>query len=181
MVKHHSSLELSRLILCSVHRCEYILYRGVYRTAYARVSRGTITDTELQIGQFTLPRHGAGVVNETRDARYLRVHKEKLPAHHVGLFNVFFSLETKLRRFVRHSGSLWRTMEMKTKVESMAISIMYSERYVSSLSLFLASSRSDFICGLATVLQLAGRRCIVKCYCIRRLYDTSQCKTELVW
>lgn len=64
-------------------RCEYILYRGVYRTAYARVSRGTITDTELQIGQFTLPKHGVGVTNETSPARYLRAFREELPEHHV--------------------------------------------------------------------------------------------------
>ncbi|RDB31055.1 Protein cwh43 [Hypsizygus marmoreus] len=62
--------------------CEYILYRGLYRTAYARLSRGTITDTEMQIGQFTLPKHGVGVTNETRTARYLRSFKEKLPQHH---------------------------------------------------------------------------------------------------
>ena len=29
--------------------CEYILYRGLKRTGYARVSRSTITDTELQV------------------------------------------------------------------------------------------------------------------------------------
>ena len=29
--------------------CEYILYRGIKRTSYARVSRSTITDTELQV------------------------------------------------------------------------------------------------------------------------------------
>ena len=29
--------------------CEYILYKGLRRTGYARVSRGTITDTELQV------------------------------------------------------------------------------------------------------------------------------------
>ncbi|KAF7196194.1 Protein CWH43 [Pseudocercospora fuligena] len=32
--------------------CEYILYKGMKRTGYARVSRSTITDTELQIGKF---------------------------------------------------------------------------------------------------------------------------------
>ncbi|CCK73481.1 Cwh43p NDAI_0G04980 [Naumovozyma dairenensis CBS 421] len=32
--------------------CEYILYKGLRRTGYARVSRGTITDTELQVGKF---------------------------------------------------------------------------------------------------------------------------------
>lgn len=29
--------------------CEYILYKGLRKTGYARISRGTITDTELQV------------------------------------------------------------------------------------------------------------------------------------
>ncbi|EKM57828.1 uncharacterized protein PHACADRAFT_171045 [Phanerochaete carnosa HHB-10118-sp] len=62
--------------------CEYIFYRGLYRTSYARVSRSTITDTELQIGQFQLPKHGVRVTNETMEARYLRAWKEELPAEH---------------------------------------------------------------------------------------------------
>ncbi|EMD33459.1 hypothetical protein CERSUDRAFT_160367 [Gelatoporia subvermispora B] len=62
--------------------CQYIMYRGLYRTAYARVSRSTITDTELQIGQFVIPRHGVGVTNETEPARYLRAWKEELPEDH---------------------------------------------------------------------------------------------------
>ena len=32
--------------------CEYILYKGIKRSGYARVSRSTITDTELQVGKF---------------------------------------------------------------------------------------------------------------------------------
>lgn len=32
--------------------CEYILYKNIRRTGYARVSRGSITDTELQVGKF---------------------------------------------------------------------------------------------------------------------------------
>jgi endonuclease/exonuclease/phosphatase family metal-dependent hydrolase len=32
--------------------CEYILFKGLKRTGYARVSRSTITDTELQVGKF---------------------------------------------------------------------------------------------------------------------------------
>ena len=32
--------------------CEYILYKGIRRTGYARVSRGSITDTELQVRSF---------------------------------------------------------------------------------------------------------------------------------
>jgi len=34
--------------------CEYILYKGLKRTGYARVSRSTITDTELQVGKFVV-------------------------------------------------------------------------------------------------------------------------------
>jgi len=34
--------------------CEYILYKGLKRTGYARVSRSTITDTELQVGKFLI-------------------------------------------------------------------------------------------------------------------------------
>ncbi|KAF9565170.1 hypothetical protein CPC08DRAFT_704709 [Agrocybe pediades] len=62
--------------------CEYILYRGLYRTAYARVSEGIITDTETQIGQFVLPRHGHNVTDDSREARYLRSWKEELPVEH---------------------------------------------------------------------------------------------------
>jgi len=62
--------------------CEYIFYRGLYRTAYARISRGIITDTETQIAQFMLPRHGQQVINDTLPARYLRTRKEELPVDH---------------------------------------------------------------------------------------------------
>lgn len=65
--------------------CEYILYRGLYRTAYARISRSTITDTEMQVGQFVVPRRGAGVVDESKEARYMRAWKEELPVDHVSL------------------------------------------------------------------------------------------------
>jgi hypothetical protein len=34
--------------------CEYILYKGIKRTGYARVSRSTITDTEIQVGKFVV-------------------------------------------------------------------------------------------------------------------------------
>jgi len=35
--------------------CQYILYKNLKRTGYARISRSTITDTELQVGKFQLP------------------------------------------------------------------------------------------------------------------------------
>ncbi|KAJ7158875.1 Frag1/DRAM/Sfk1 family-domain-containing protein [Mycena filopes] len=62
--------------------CEYIFYRGMYRTSYGRISRGKVTDTELQIGQFVLPPHGTTIVDETEAARYLRSYKEDLPEEH---------------------------------------------------------------------------------------------------
>ncbi|BFZ59036.1 Protein cwh43 [Saitoella coloradoensis] len=34
--------------------CEYVAFRGVKRVGYARVSRGTITDTEIQTGKFVV-------------------------------------------------------------------------------------------------------------------------------
>ncbi|KAK6360713.1 hypothetical protein TWF730_006841 [Orbilia blumenaviensis] len=34
--------------------CEYILYRDLHRVGYARVSRSSITDTELQVGKFII-------------------------------------------------------------------------------------------------------------------------------
>lgn len=33
--------------------CEYILFKGLKRTGYARVSRGTITDTEIQVRELS--------------------------------------------------------------------------------------------------------------------------------
>ncbi|OCB84929.1 hypothetical protein A7U60_g8151 [Sanghuangporus baumii] len=62
--------------------CEYILYRGLYRTSYLRMSRGKVTDTELQAGQFVVPRFGHTVVDDSEAARYLRVHKETLDTPH---------------------------------------------------------------------------------------------------
>jgi hypothetical protein len=64
--------------LTVTRRCEYILYRGVYRTSYARISRGIITDTELQVGQFMLPKHGHNVTDDSEPARYDRAFKEEM-------------------------------------------------------------------------------------------------------
>ena len=66
-------------------RCEYILYRGLYRTAYARVSRGVVTDTEMQIGQFVVPKHGETTGDLSFEERYLRSYREDLPVEHVRL------------------------------------------------------------------------------------------------
>ncbi|THV43989.1 hypothetical protein BGAL_0777g00010 [Botrytis galanthina] len=48
--------------------CEYILYKGLRRSAYARVSRSTITDTEIQVGKF-LVGEPEGESDEVRNRR----------------------------------------------------------------------------------------------------------------
>ncbi|KAI0249871.1 Frag1/DRAM/Sfk1 family-domain-containing protein [Lactifluus subvellereus] len=62
--------------------CEYIFYRGLYRTAYARISRGSITDTELQVGQFAVPSYGTTTGDVAEADRYLRCWREELPKEH---------------------------------------------------------------------------------------------------
>lgn len=44
--------------------CEYIFYRGLHRTAYARISRGSVTDTGLQVGQFSIPSYAGSTRGE---------------------------------------------------------------------------------------------------------------------
>jgi hypothetical protein len=70
--------------------CEYIFYRGLHRTAYARISRGSVTDTELQVGQFAVPGYvgtTAGEGGEVPEAdRYRRAWREDLPKEHVRPF-----------------------------------------------------------------------------------------------
>ncbi|KAK4611926.1 hypothetical protein CLAFUW4_13195 [Fulvia fulva] len=51
--------------------CEYILYKGMKRTGYARLSRGTITDTELQVGKFR--------VGAPEDTSNRMVHENEVP------------------------------------------------------------------------------------------------------
>ncbi|KAL6709473.1 Protein cwh43 [Coniothyrium glycines] len=48
--------------------CEYILYKGLKRSGYARVSRDSITDTELQVGKFVVgqPENGNEVLHESQ-------------------------------------------------------------------------------------------------------------------
>ncbi|KAJ2777551.1 Protein cwh43 [Coemansia javaensis] len=54
--------------------CQYIGYRGVKRVGYARVSRGTITDTEIQVGKFVVPEG-----NATAAASNTRVPEDHYP------------------------------------------------------------------------------------------------------
>jgi hypothetical protein len=54
--------------------CEYILFKGLKRSGYARVSRHTITDTELQVGKFVVgePENGNELVHESQVPAGLR-------------------------------------------------------------------------------------------------------------
>ncbi|KAF5367533.1 hypothetical protein D9758_003810 [Tetrapyrgos nigripes] len=53
----------------------------------------TVTDTELQVAQFLLPRHGFSVKNDTREARLLRAFKEELPPEHVSYNALLIEVE----------------------------------------------------------------------------------------
>jgi hypothetical protein len=72
--------------------CEYIFYRGLHRTAYARISRGSVTDTELQVGQFAIPSVVGSSGEEDSEMaeadRYQRGWKEDLPKEYVRLFYI---------------------------------------------------------------------------------------------
>ncbi|KAF3315218.1 hypothetical protein TWF173_004101 [Orbilia oligospora] len=50
--------------------CEYILYRDLHRVGYARVSRSSITDTELQVGKFVI---------DGKQSSEIRVDEEDVP------------------------------------------------------------------------------------------------------
>lgn len=55
--------------------CEYILYKNLKRTGYARISRDTITDTELQVGRFQVfekPNYSNTRVSEEKVEQGLR-------------------------------------------------------------------------------------------------------------
>lgn len=47
------------------------------------MSRGKVTDTELQAGQFVVPRHGTQVTSQSEASRYLNNFKETMIEDHV--------------------------------------------------------------------------------------------------
>lgn len=62
--------------------CEYILYKGLKRVGYARVSRSSITDTELQIGKFVVPETDGDVAQLSAlssEERNRRVREHEVP------------------------------------------------------------------------------------------------------
>lgn len=134
-------------------RCEYILYRGLYRTSYLRVSRGKVTDTELQAGQFVVPGFGHTVIDDSEAARYLRIHKETLDMPHV---RTFFRVPPLRVAHLLFSGSPWNIMEISIREERMGTIIMYSE------PLSTITSRKEHCCNL-TVHLLSVVYCTINC------------------
>jgi hypothetical protein len=62
--------------------------RTTWTTAYARISHGSVTDTELQVGQFAIPNYVGPTLGEEEMLeadRYLRGRKEDLPKEYVRL------------------------------------------------------------------------------------------------
>lgn len=45
----------------------------------------------MQIGQFVVPRRGAGIVDDSQEARYMRAWKEELPVDHVSVHSLCVS------------------------------------------------------------------------------------------
>lgn len=78
--------------------CEYILYKHMRRSGYARISRGTITDTEIQSGKFVIPEPGQEdnsysqkIIDESNvpeDMRYPSMfYGEGVRGHHFHVFD----------------------------------------------------------------------------------------------
>ena len=139
--------------------CEYILYRGLYRTSFLRMSRGSITDTELQVGQFVVPKFGHSVVGEwggederrdateskdAKDRRYLRIRKEVLPVEHVSVH--FLTAEQVRPDWFRGSGSQWSTMATSAKVARTGTSTMYSARRCTTIFPKMRSCKKREMC-----------------------------------
>lgn len=64
--------------------CEYILYKKLNRVSYARVSRSTITDTELQVAKFVIPKNAnekalISAMDANQDLRNRRVNEHEIP------------------------------------------------------------------------------------------------------
>lgn len=64
--------------------CEYILYKNLNRVSYARVSRSTITDTELQVAKFVIPKNDderalISSMNTNQELRNRRVNESEIP------------------------------------------------------------------------------------------------------
>ncbi|WRT70118.1 uncharacterized protein IL334_007112 [Kwoniella shivajii] len=59
--------------------CEYIAFRGLWRIAYARVHESDISDTELQVGKFMLPKAGHPVHYQSNQELYWHIGEADVP------------------------------------------------------------------------------------------------------
>lgn len=78
--------------------CEYIAFRGLWRVAYARVHESDITDTELQVGKFLLPRQAEVAEYANDEERYWHIGEDDVS----GVLDFFrsFSLSLSLSSLV---------------------------------------------------------------------------------
>jgi hypothetical protein len=115
--------------------CEYIFYRGLYRTAYARISRGSITDTELQVGQFAVPSYGTTTGDLAETDRYLRVWKEELPREHVRRFPLSpAACGPRCLRSPAHAGMYSGSLTLTTVTRATAA---YGVTFITSLTRYV--------------------------------------------
>ncbi|WVQ84587.1 hypothetical protein IAT38_006741 [Cryptococcus sp. DSM 104549] len=59
--------------------CEYIAFRGLWRIGFARVHESDISDTELQVGKFLLPKPGETVRYESNEELYWHIGEKDVP------------------------------------------------------------------------------------------------------
>ncbi len=134
--------------------CEYIFYRGLHRTAYARISRGSVTDTELQVGQFAIPNYVGSTIGDEEMSeayRYQRASKDDLPGEHVRLYPTLhhrtcsLMLSPSSPRPSSSSGSLMHIMEMRTPVACGVTITTSSTRYVPDGLLRKTKPEADYV------------------------------------
>ncbi|WWC72123.1 uncharacterized protein I206_106083 [Kwoniella pini CBS 10737] len=59
--------------------CEYIAFRGLWRIAFGRIHESDISDTELQVGKFMLPKPGHPVHYDNNKEMYWHIGESDVP------------------------------------------------------------------------------------------------------
>ncbi|WWD19737.1 hypothetical protein CI109_104201 [Kwoniella shandongensis] len=86
--------------------CEYIAFRGLWRIGYARIHESDISDTELQIGKFLLPKPGGPVRYESNQEMYWHIGENDVPEPW-RLPSMFRDNGTRGHRYVVWDGPLY--------------------------------------------------------------------------